>query len=280
MKFVHTHTFGDRGEAKDQFRVRITGLAVAADGRLFAGGERQIKTFSPEGKLLEQFDTVDRVWSIAVEGDLLWIGMRGRIEQFDYSGNSRSVIDDPQRLGRLTGIAAGRGHLLVGDASHKCLWLYESGRLQGRVGDDVNTRGFMIPNGVLSVAFDPIRHSFVVSHPQKHRIERYNLDGALIGKFGRFGHEEPGAFGGCCNPTTCTVTPKGMILVSEKAPPRVKAFTADGKFLAMIDEGAFDASSKNQFLAADKSGRVYATDSVRGTIEVFQLVDEQRERKE
>ena len=272
MKLTHSHPLSGRGAARDQFRVRITGLAVATDRTLFAAGDREVKSFSPAGEFLGRFETRDAAWSVAVDEDSLWLGMQGRLERVDLQGNLIAAIDDA-RLGLLTGVAAHAGRLLAADATHKCLHLFQDGRWLRQVGDDVNTRGFMFPNGVLTVAFDPRNPSFIVAHPQKHRVERYDLDGKLIGKFGRFGHDDPADFGGCCNPTTCAVTPAGLVLVSEKAPPHVKVFNPEGEFLAMTPEDAFDASAKNQFLAADDQGRIYATDSVRGTIEAFDAAD-------
>lgn len=273
MKFAHLHTFSGRGDAPDQFRVRVTGLTVAADGMLYAAGDREVKAFTPGGELHHGFATSDAAWSIAAADDGLWLGMQGRLEKVDLDGKALAAIEDPARLGLITGLAAAGDRLLLGDATHKRLHLYSRGEYLRRVGDDVNTRGFMIPNGVLTVAYDPRESAFVVAHPQKHRIERYDLDGALLGKFGRFGHDDPAAFGGCCNPTTCGATPAGVVLATEKAPPRVKAFTSAGAYLAMTAEDAFDPGAKNQFVAAGRSGLVYATDSVRGTIEAFELDD-------
>ena len=138
----------------------------------------------------------------------------------------------------------------------------------------------MLPNGVLDLAWDSADgESFVVAHPQKHRVERYNLDGELTDKFGRFGMDDPADFGGCCNPTNITTTWEGLIAVSEKAPPRVKVYTSDGSFLTQSADGLFDANTKNIDLAADRHGHLYATDPLRCTIEVFDLVDEWRLRE-
>ncbi|MBX3434631.1 MAG: hypothetical protein KF847_15035 [Pirellulales bacterium] len=273
MRFTRTRTLSGRGDGADQFRVRITGLAVAGDGRLFAAGDREVKSFAPDGALVERFPASDAPWSLAVDGDLLWLGMQGRIEQVDFAGIKVGAIVDRDRLGLATGIAAVDDLVLAADATHKALRLYERGRWVRDVGTEVNTRGFMIPNGVLTVAYDARRRLFVVAHPQKHRIEFYELDGEPAGRFGRFGNESPQDFGGCCNPTTCATTPAGIVLVSEKAPPVVKAFTPAGEFLAATPTEAFDPGAKNQFLAADERF-VYATDSVRGTIEAFELSED------
>ena len=55
----------------------------------------------------------------------------------------------------------------------------------------------------------------------------------------------------------------GVLVVSEKAPPRVKIYTSDGKFVAQSADGVFDENTKNIDLAADGRGRLYATDPKR-----------------
>jgi hypothetical protein len=131
----------------------------------------------------------------------------------------------------------------------------------------------MIPNGVLVAAADVERRRFVVAHPQKHRIERYDADGSPAGSFGKFGNEAPEDFGGCCNPNTIAVGPGGIIVVSEKAPPRIKVFSREGAFLAASPDGAFDMNAKNLALAATDE-RVFAADPARCTIQAFDLIDD------
>lgn len=135
----------------------------------------------------------------------------------------------------------------------------------------MNTRGFMLPNGVLDLAWVDKQTSFVVAHPQKHRVERYSLAGELTDTFGRFGMDNPADFGGCCNPTNITASSEGFIVVSEKAPPRVKVYTVDGQFVAQSSDSVFDANSKNIDLAVDQRGQLYATDPACCTIEVFDI---------
>jgi hypothetical protein len=131
----------------------------------------------------------------------------------------------------------------------------------------------MIPNGVLVTAADVARRQFVVAHPQKHRVERFDADGSPAGSFGKFGNELPEDFGGCCNPNTIATSPGGLVFVSEKAPPRVKAYSHEGTFLAASSETAFDPGAKNLALAATEA-RVFAADPARCTIQAFELVND------
>lgn len=269
MRLLHTKTLSVKDERSEKPRPRLTGIAVDTQDRLLAVIGQEVKRFSPVGEMETRFPTPGAGWSIAVDDEFIWIGMRGAIGRFDTGGILLDKIENKDRLGRITGLAVQGDTLLAADATNHTIHLYQHGKWQREVGRDVNTRGFMIPNGVLDLALDAQRKTVLVAHPQKHRVERYRLDGELTDKFGRFGMQEPADFGGCCNPTNITVTVDGLIVVSEKAPPRVKIFTHEGKYLTQSTEGIFDSNTKNIDLAADTRGRLYATDPLRCTIEVF-----------
>jgi hypothetical protein len=272
MKLVPTHALSGKGSGRGQFQVRITGLATDGTGTLFAIGDRRVNAFDASGGAVDGFSTSDAGWSICWSDDALWIGLQGAVESVDRTGRVLDRIADPQ-LGLVTGVAVMGDLLLAADATHKRLSLYERGAWKRHVGLETNTRGFMIPNGVLVVAADVARRQFVVAHPQKHRVERYDFDGSPAGSFGKFGNESAEDFGGCCNPNTIAVGPGGTIVVSEKAPPRIKAFSRKGAFLAASPDGAFDLNAKNLALAATDA-RVFAADPTRCTIHAFDLVDD------
>jgi hypothetical protein len=272
MKLVPTHTLSGRGSSPGQFQVRITGLALDDAGALFALGDRGVSVFDDRGGVVGSFSTSDAGWSISCAGDALWIGLQGAIESVDRTGRVLDRITDPQ-LGLVTGVAVIGDLILAADATNKRLALYEGGVWKRHVGLETNTRGFMIPNGVLVVAADGAQRQFVVAHPQKHRVERYEADGSPAGTFGKFGNEAPEDFGGCCNPNTIAASSGGLVIVSEKAPPRIKVFSRAGALLAASPNDVFDLNAKNLVLAANDA-RVFAADPVRCTIYAFDLVDD------
>lgn len=274
MQVQHLGSLSGKGDGPDQFQVRLVGVAVDDQDRVFALGDREIKRFSAEGKLEQRIELRDAPWSLALDGDSLWVGMQGAIDKLDAEGNLQTSIDEPERLGLITALAVQGEVLLAADATNRTIHRFVGGVWQGEVGKEVNTRGFMLPNGVLDLSLDAEGKSIVVAHSQKHRVERYDLDGELTHKFGRFGMVQPGDFGGCCNPTNITALPAQRIAVSEKAPPCVKVFTAEGEFLAKSADGVFSDETKNIDLAADSRGRLYATVMQNCTIEIFQLQQE------
>ena len=271
MRLTHTQTLSGKGPGPEKFLVRLVGIAVDSGDRLLALGDREIKRFSSEGQLEQRFPTRDAGWSIVAKDEAIWVGMQGGIDRYDFEGTLVTRIEDPHHLGLITGLAVEGETLFAADATNHTIHLYRNGKWQHEVGQEVNTRGFMIPNGILDISLDTERKSFLVAHPQKHRVERYSLDGELINKFGHFGMNDPADFGGCCNPTNITATADGLIAVSEKAPPCVKIFDSDGKFLAQSGAGVFDGNTKNIDLAADSHGHLFATDPQKCTIEEFQL---------
>jgi hypothetical protein len=271
MRLRHASTLSGKGEKPDQFCVRLAGIAVDAEDCLLAVGDREVKRFTPDGNVEIRFPTRDAGWSIAADSESIWVGMHGSVERYDLAGNPVGRIEDPGRLGRVTALAV-HGQTLVGaDATNRTIHIYKDGVWLREVGRETNTRGFMIPNGALDLALEPQRGSFVVAHPQKHRVERYGLDGELINLFGRYGMEDPADFNGCCNPTNITALQDGLIAVSEKAPPCLKVITTDGALVTQLEDAVFDANAKNIDLAADGRGRLYATDPLRCTVEVFEL---------
>jgi hypothetical protein len=272
MRIVPTHTLSGRGSGPGQFQVRITGLAIDDMGTLFVLGDPSVGIFDSSSALVGSFATTDAGWSIAWSDQGLWIGLQGALECVDREGRVLERIADPQ-LGLVTGVAVLDDRLLAADAANKRLTLYERGVRQFHVGLETNTRGFMIPNGVLVASADVERRQFVVAHPQKHRVERYHVDGSPAGTFGKFGNESPEDFGGCCNPNTIATGPGGLVFVSEKAPPKVKAFSREGTFLAASPDGIFDPAAKNLALCATAK-QLFAADSARCTIQAFDLVDD------
>jgi len=127
--------------------------------------------------------------------------------------------------------------------------------------------GLLIPNGAVSFAVDGegVLH---VANPGKHRVERYSGDGKLLGHFGKFGAQDPAGFTGCCNPTNVAVADR--VYVTEKGGPRLKAYGRDGQFLGVIAADCFDPNCKNIAVLATPRGRVYAVDTVKLQILVFE----------
>ncbi|MCA9263110.1 MAG: hypothetical protein KDA60_04655 [Planctomycetales bacterium] len=268
---VHVTTL-TKPDSADLFSMRLAGVAVDSRDNLYVLGDDRVLCFTPAYALDREMSVDGLGWSLLAEADTLWIGFDGRLSLYNAHGELQNTIRDPGRLGRATAIAAAGGILVVADSTNRAVQRYSrEGKYLGELGAEANTRGFMIPNGVLDLVGDASNQTILIAHPQKHRVERYESTGPLVAKWGRFGMHEPGDFGGCCNPTNIAVATDGTIAVSEKAPPRVKLYGANGEFQQVIDQEVFDQNTKNIDLAFDSRNRLYATDPARRVVEVFQF---------
>ena len=273
MNVAHVATLGN-ARGGPLYEMRLAGVAVAPDDHLFTVGDDSIKQFTTDQTLAGEFELGGLGWSLYAEQDVVWVGMDGKLMSFTRDGKSVVTIQDGERLGRVTAVAAAGDELVLADATHRAVRRYSrTGRYLGDLGTAANTRGFMIPNGVLDLVSDKRNQTVLVAHPQKHRVERYAASGALVAKWGKFGMHDPSDFGGCCNPTNIAVASDGTVAVSEKAPPRIKLYDADGTFELLIDQDIFDPNTKNIDLDFDSQHRLYATDPARRVVHILQLAN-------
>lgn len=257
------------------FRGSLRGLTVDARGRVYAAGDAEIRVFEGDA-LARRWATAGPVHTVAIAGDgRVFAGESRQIEIFDPSGRLLDTWRDATRLGRVSAIGFAAGDVFAGDSHGRAIRRFDAaGRFLNDIGLNNRTQGFVVPNGVVDFGVD--RAGIVhAANPGKHRVERYTPDGALLGHIGRFGGPDPAGFSGCCNPTNvCVVSqPAGGLLVftTEKGGPRVKVHDEAGALLAVVADTGFDPNCKNMDVAVDARGRVHVVDTVRLEIRTFEL---------
>ena len=274
MGYRRVLVISGKGSGPEQFSEALRGIAVDRAGLVYAVGDGEVKVFDAQGKLQRRWPTERPGHCVALDGQaVVYVGEVGQVEKFDSTGKRLAVWRDEERLGFVTAIGFFGEFVLIADAGDRCIRRFDNeGRWLNNVGKDNRTRGFLIPNGQLDFSVDQqgIIHAV---NPAKHRVERYSMEGELLGHFGRFGTRRAEDFPGCCNPTNLALAPGGRIVVTEKAGPRVKIYDADGKLLAVVATEEFDATCKNMDVAADDQGRIYVVDTVGLNIHVFAPVD-------
>jgi sugar lactone lactonase YvrE len=270
MQYRQRGTIGGKGSMPGQFASTLRGMAVGADGAIYAAGDSEIKVFDPEGRLLRRWAVARPVLSVAVASDdSVYAGELRQIEIFDARGRLIRTWRDEKLLTRVTAIGFSGQCVLAGDAADRAIRRFDrQGRFLNNIGKDNRVNGLLIPNGVVSFGVDAqgVIHA---ANPGKHRVERYSEAGDLLGHIGRFDGNDPAGFTGCCNPTNVTVG--DAIYVTEKASPRVKAYDFTGNLWAVIAGREFDSNCKNMSIAVDGARRrVYAADTVKLAIFCFE----------
>lgn len=270
MQYELRRRFGGKGAKRDQMAEALRGICVDGAGLIYAAGDSAVKVFDSGGALQRHWRTSKPAYCVSVgnDGGIL-VGEPGQVERFDGEGRKVGVLEDAPRLGLVTAVAYLGQEILAGDATHRSIRRYDAnGKFLNDIGSDNRTKGFLIPNGSIDFALDA-RGVIHAANPGKHRVERYNASGELLGRMGKFTGPSPEGFSGCCNPTNVAVTKQGHVVVTVKAPPGVKVYDAKGKLLALFGTDLFDLNCMNMDVAVDVRGSVYVADTVRCQICAF-----------
>ncbi len=275
MEYRQVLTISGKGSGPEQFAQALRGIAVDSPGLVYAAGDSSIKVFNNLGELQRSWSTDRPAQCVAVRADgTVFVGEPGQLEMFDAAGNRIDLWQDEERLRLVTAIGFYGDFVLVADSGDRCIRRFDkTGQWQNNIGKDNRTKGFMIPNGRLDFSVDD-KGTIHAANPAKHRIERYSMEGELLGFFGRFGTRRPGDFPGCCNPSNITLAANGDVVVTEKANPRVKLYTGAGEFRAVVASQEFDPVCKNMDVAIDSQNRIYVVDTVQLRIHVFAPLSE------
>jgi hypothetical protein len=254
------------------FERSLHAVAVAPADRIYALGDDEVRLFEPDGTFVRAWTAPAHAICLAVgrEGRVHLAG-RARVETWDAEGSRLSAftVGDTARPARITAIKAHGDELLVADAAARFIRrVGADGRPLGVIGARTKTGGFMLPNG--SLDFDVDAHGVVrAGDTGRHRVSAWTLEGEPLGFFGKFGHQDPGDFVGCCNPVNLGCAPDGKVVTAEKMIARVKVYAPDGRLLALIGPPSFDPLCRAIPVAVDTKGRILAADTVGREVKVF-----------
>ena len=271
MRYVKLRIIAGQGSAPDRFAEELRGLAVDGSDRIYAVGDTKLAVFTPDGEFVCGWRTERPGYCVAVRADgTVYVGEEGQIEVFEPDGRRREVWRDPERLGLVTAIGFAGEDVVIADTQARCLRRYDQrGNWRSDLGKDNRMKGFLVPNRYLDFAVDA-RGVIHAANAGMHRVQRFSVDGELLGEFGRFDGVDPAGFPGCCNPTNIALTPRGQIVVTEKAGPRVKVYDAHGELVAVVADNDFDPNCKNMDVVVDSRERIYVIDTTRLHVVVYE----------
>jgi streptogramin lyase len=264
----HSLSFGSHGTGAGQFSSGVPGIAIDAEGNIFAVdySNGRVEKFSSTGKYLSQFGSPG-----AGEGQLsapngIAIDSKGNMYVSEYS-NSRvqEFNSSGVHIGYL-GLGSGSkdGQILnptdVYIDSAGNIWVTEDGN--SRV-QEFNSKGefvlkfgswgtgngqFKIPSGIA------VDHSgnIWVTDALNNRVEKFNSKGEFLLKFGGSG-STPGLFN---YPSDIAVDPGNNVWVTDNGNNRVQGFTNSGAYL-----GEFASSTFPSGLTIDSKGNLWVGDS-------------------
>ncbi len=255
----------------------LSGIALDPKDDIYAVGAKAVRVLTSEGTLLREWPIDGPATCIALDAEgNVYVGRQTKVEVFTPEGKPLSAWGEPGRergeLDYVTGIAVYKTNVLVADAGNRCIHRFDT---TGDFIDDIGKRdpaaglpGLICPSPHLDLAVDP--HGDIhVTNPGLVRVDRYGLDGRLLGNWGE-GGGQPQQFSGCCNPTNIALRADGAVVTTEKVTARVKVYDARGAMLAFLGPKYFTKEAVGLDVAVDPAGRLLVADPGDGGIRVFE----------
>lgn len=254
---------------------QVRALAVGADDRIWVGGDRAVRCFAPDGARHAEIILGGEPNCLATVGGRLYVGLEEHLEVFDLRGTRLAAWKTLGEQAILTAVATAEHDVLAADAGNRIVWRYDDGgRIQGRIGAASQARripGFLITSRDFDLALGADGLVYVVN-PRALRVEGYTLAGDLERHWGQ-GSPALADFFGCCNPAHLAVLPDGRFVTAEKGIPRIKVYTAEGRFECVV-AGPRQMAATAAAVATDRRGRIYALDPVARSVRIFERTNE------
>jgi len=271
-----------RGEAAETVSSRPQGplaglgaVATSSDGTLWVGGQFGVRRLDEKLEPVFGWPTDEPVVALAIDASgHVWAASRRTVARYTPSGEKAGGAgrlgcpDEP--FDYVSGIAVSGDAVFIADSGGRIVYRHDTDGLFvngiGREKDAAEESRLLAPSPCIDcVAADGV---VWVTNPGRHRVERYDFDGELLGHWGKYGRGEAD-FPGCCNPVGLAVLPAGRLAVAQKGEPCVKVFDAEGgKLLQVLGLGEFAKGSGGPSIAAH-DGKIYAVDRGAGHIRVF-----------
>lgn len=215
----------------------LKAVTVAADGRIYAGGESFIVSYDSNLNRLWQIGIAGRIAALAMSGDTLFAAAEETIYLISPAGKVINEWGPYEAKSLINSLSANKDYLAVADVANKIVFIIKKdGEVHSMIGHA--DEKLLIPSPYFDVCLTGDNMLFL-AHTGKYRIEKWTTDGEFISSFGESG-SDPEKFCGCCNPAHFTIIPGGFI-TAEKGLNRIKILGPSGEFIEYV-------SSENDFI--------------------------------
>jgi len=217
---------------------QLNAVAVMQNGSIVLAGDSFAACYSVEYTLNWHTKTSTPVTALSVSSDTVYAATQETILVLDNKGQIVTEWGPFEEKPIITSVACNRSYIAFADAGTKRVFILDKkGEVKYMAGQ--SGEAFIVPSPYFDVALAD-DNTLYVANTGHRRIEKRNINGALISQFGEPG-TPAGAFCGCCNPAHFVLLKEGF-LTAEKGINRIKLLNGKGDFTEFV-------SADNDFLA-------------------------------
>jgi hypothetical protein len=279
---------GSPGGSRDGGRGMVPGVRGGLQPRLSTGDEGYtfaLKVVDPAGKVLSTWPMTEGLQPKMIHGcddGRVYVAGGGKVAEFSEEGRLVKMLDTDKVCGQMA-LASG---LFVTD---KEVFLALGMGNSTLATEDVYRlkRDLTEPKKIITRQFGCCSHidlevvngELLVAENSRHRVNRFDFDGKLLGTWGRRDRQSLEGFAACCNPCNTDIGPGNVLFTAESGVGRVKKYTPTGEFLGLagyVDTAKFDQGSQFAALScyipievSKDASRIYVMDVRANVIRVL-----------
>lgn len=252
----------------------LHGIAIDNNDNIIVAGSKLIlydKSFTQ----ISKFDLKGIASCVAVnEKGEIYLALQNHIEVWNQQGKMLKQWKTTNPNSIFTGIAVNETSVFITDATERIMHHYDlNGSLINNIGGKDSLKG--IPQVIIRSGFYDVAlgrdNEIWMTNPGAYLLEAFDENGNLKSSWGEFSKDKIEGFCGCCNPTNFIVMDDGSFVTAEKAFPRIKIYSAEGKFVSIVaGTDKFNDRTKGMDLAKDSQNRIYVLDPMRKQIRIFE----------
>ena len=222
-----------------------------------APGGRQyaLKFVDDRGKVVDEWRLTNQVPKMVhamPDGDIYVAGM-GRMTCYDSNGRVKHFVkfsdlyDGSLAEAHASGITANEDYVFLafGDG-----WSLRATEEIHRFKRDLTDAKQVVDRQYGCCAhldLDVRNGELLIAENSRHRVNRFSLDGELLGRWGRRDRTSLKGFAACCNPVNFDFAADNVLYTAESGVGRVKKYSPDGEYLGLVgyvDTTKFDRGSR------------------------------------
>ena len=212
-----------------------------------------VKVVSPQGQLLATWPMTDGLapkMIHAMDDGTVYVGGHGELAIFDADGKRQKILHTDPIVGMkplTSGIAVSDQYVFVAFGMGNSL----------RASQEIYRfdRNLDNPKRIVDRQYGCCGHldldvgngELLVAENSRHRVNRFDFDGNLLGRWGKRDRTNITGFAACCNPVCFDFGPGEVLYTAESGVGRIKKYSQTGEFLGVVgyvDTTVFDRGSR------------------------------------